>query len=133
MAMPLPKPTNHRSEANWDLNPTERYQDTRHNLGFMCSGPLVPHPQKRFKSDDLYDYIILKDAVLLKPHLMNRSADAPALPSRDGISPRAWWCMTSELPAGVCVRSGGGDGGHNGIKSLLRYCLRIRSAHPPGN
>ncbi|NLK49114.1 MAG: peptidyl-tRNA hydrolase, partial [Candidatus Cloacimonetes bacterium] len=74
------------------------------------------------KSDDLYDYIILKDAVLLKPATwMNRSANAvrPAL-KRWNISESLVVYDDLELPAGsMRVRSGGGDGGHNGIKSLF--------------
>jgi len=103
-------------------NPTERYQDTRHNLGFMCLDLWCRTHKKRFKSDDLYDYIILKDAVLLKPATwMNRSADAirPAL-KRWNISESLVVYDDLELPAGsMRVRSGGGDGGHNGIKSLF--------------
>lgn len=103
-------------------NPGAKYQHTRHNLGFLCLDKWCQIQKKSFKADANYDYIALKDAVLLKPGTwMNRSSEAVrhALKRWD-ISDSLVVYDDLELPEGTLrVRSGGGDGGHNGIKSLF--------------
>lgn len=98
------------------------YQDTRHNLGFLCLDKWADTHKKRFSADKHYSYITRSGVVLIKPATyMNRSGLALShaiqcwkpdeiLAVYDDI----------ELPlAELRIRSGGGDGGHNGVKSLL--------------
>lgn len=103
-------------------NPGPQYQNTRHNLGFQCLDQWSRAHKKGFKTDKLYDYLATREAVLIKPNTwMNRSGDA----ARDAL--RRWDVSESlvvyddlELPLGsIRVRGGGGDGGHNGMKSLF--------------
>lgn len=103
-------------------NPGAHYQNTRHNLGFLCLDHWCRTHKKGFISDEHYDYLLFKNAILLKPGTwMNRSGDAVR------IALRRWDISESlvvyddlELPPGsLRIRNGGGDGGHNGIKSLF--------------
>ena len=103
-------------------NPGPRYQNTRHNLGYLCLDEWSRARKRAFQTDKLYDYIIFKDAVLIKPSTwMNRSGEAAraALHKWD-IDESMVIYDDLELPlASLRVRGGGGDGGHNGMKSLF--------------
>lgn len=99
-----------------------KYQNTRHNMGFICLDEWARLKGKSFKQDKMFAYLQHPQAVLIKPlSWMNNSATAV----REAL--RRWDIDQSlviyddlELPTGVLrLRSGGGDGGHNGIKSLL--------------
>ena len=98
------------------------YEGTRHNIGFMCLDTWAKKHNLTFRSIQLYYFIQYKNASLIKPKtFMNRSGLALKEASLK------WNCSEAliiyddiELPlAFLRVRSGGGDGGHNGIKSLL--------------
>lgn len=103
-------------------NPGSRYQNTRHNLGYLCLDEWCRAHKKAFQTDRLFDYLKFKDTVLIKPTTwMNRSGEAAraALLRWDASE-----CLVVyddiELPlASLRVRGGGGDGGHNGMKSLF--------------
>lgn len=103
-------------------NPGPRYRNTRHNLGFLCLDEWSRAHRKSFKSDALYEYLVLRNAVMIKPLTwMNLSGDAAKAASRKWeISESLVVYDDLELPLGaVRVRGGGGDGGHNGMKSLF--------------
>lgn len=103
-------------------NPTEKYQGTRHNVGFMCLDFWAKANKKRFTSGTLFDSLVMREVVAIKPKTyMNLSGKA----LKSAIDK---WSITEtlvvyddlELEAGqLRIRSGGGDGGHNGIKSLF--------------
>lgn len=99
-----------------------RYQNTRHNIGFICLDEWARSHKKAFKQDAMFAYTITPKAVLIKPLTwMNCSGQA----AREAL--RRWDIDQSlviyddlELSAGsLRIRSTGSDGGHNGIKSLL--------------
>lgn len=103
-------------------NPGMQYQNTRHNIGFICLDEWARSHKKAFKQDSMFAYIHTPKAVLIKPLTwMNRSGVA----AREAL--RRWDIDQSlviyddlELPAGsLRIRNSGTDGGHNGIKSLL--------------
>lgn len=98
------------------------YEGTRHNIGFICLDTWAKKHNLTFRTNLLYYFIQYKNASIIKPKtLMNRSGFALKEASLK------WNCSEAlvvyddlELPlATIRVRSGGGDGGHNGIKSLL--------------
>lgn len=103
-------------------NPTAEYKNTRHNIGFMCLDLWAQKHGKSFAHERLFDSIKLREAVLIKPNTyMNCSGDAlkEAL-SRWKISDILVIHDDLELePAQLRIRNGGGDGGHNGMKSLF--------------
>ncbi len=102
----------------------DEYKDTRHNVGFLCLDELASASKKSFKCSSLFSYLVLRDTVLLKPcTFMNRSGLAlQAALSKWAIDDILVVYDDLELPvAELRFRSGGGDGGHNGIKSLLEF------------
>ncbi|MDD3235227.1 MAG: aminoacyl-tRNA hydrolase [Candidatus Cloacimonetes bacterium] len=103
-------------------NPTEEYRNTRHNLGFICLEKWTEKHGSSFSHEKLYDYLRVKETILLKPNtFMNCSGDA----LKDALTR---WKITDTMviyddlelePALIRIRQGGGDGGHNGMKSLF--------------
>ena len=98
------------------------YHYTRHNVGFLCLDKWATSHKRKFSNDKLYSYASYPDAVLIKPatymnrsglaldHALKRWKPDEVLAVYDDI----------ELPlAELRIRNGGGDGGHNGVKSLL--------------
>lgn len=103
-------------------NPGTKYENTRHNLGFIAVERWAEARKLSFAHTGLYDYLVYKEMVVIKPNTyMNLSGKALAhaltkwkvsetLVVHDDIELKA-----TELR----VRLGGGDGGHNGLKSLF--------------
>jgi PTH1 family peptidyl-tRNA hydrolase len=114
-------------------NPGPEYADTRHNIGFMCLDCLQKKivPPSSFKFTNEYQAEIAEgklagvSACLVKPQtFMNLSgktaraimADFPATDLAKVIIVHD----DLDLPLGrIKLKSGGGSGGHNGIKSLI--------------
>lgn len=107
-------------------NPTKEYARTRHNLGFICLDAWAEKHDKSWTNEPEFAFIQVRGAILLKPNTwMNRSglALAAAL-KRWKISDILVISDDLELPiATLRIRSGGGDGGHNGLKSLFTVKL----------
>jgi peptidyl-tRNA hydrolase, PTH1 family len=103
-------------------NPGKEYELSRHNAGFLCLEEWSRKHNIGFQSGSSYDFALVKGNCLLKPKLfMNLSGKAVG-------EAMAKWNVTEalvvqddiELPLGTLrLRNSGGDGGHNGIKSLL--------------
>jgi PTH1 family peptidyl-tRNA hydrolase len=118
------------------------YLNTRHNLGFRCLDRWAAIHKKKFAHDKLFSYLKLSETVMIKPStFMNRSGMA----LREAL--RRWTFDDIlvvyddiELPAAdLRIRNGGGDGGHNGVKSLLQVTspeelkrIRIGIGRPEG-
>ena len=103
-------------------NPTREYQNTRHNLGFICLDLWADRHGKGWTQTPEYDYLCVSDTALLKPNTyMNRSGDALKLAmARWKVSDILVIYDDLELDtAALRIRRGGGDGGHNGMKSLF--------------
>lgn len=111
-------------------NPGKRYERTRHNVGFLVADRLAVRcgtafDGKQFKADVAKAQVAGKSAVLAKPQtFMNLSGDAVAsLAGYYKTPPEEMVVVYDEvdLPFGtIRVKSGGGAGGHNGIKDVLR-------------
>ena len=103
-------------------NPGPKYSKMRHNLGFIAVDGWAQAKKLSFNSSDLYDYLVHKKLVIIKPNtFMNLSGRALA-------HAVAKWKPAEILivhddveldAAQLRLRNGGGDGGHNGLKSLF--------------
>lgn len=112
-------------------NPGERYRRTRHNLGFRVvdrlSERLGAQMQKGAGSYRIAQTEIgAEPAILAEPlTYMNRSGIAVFdLVNRYDVplSRTMVVCDDIHLPFGrLRIRSGGSDGGHNGLASVVRY------------
>jgi peptidyl-tRNA hydrolase, PTH1 family len=123
--------------VNWLViglgNPTEKYADTRHNLGFMLIDYLAKEANATVKREECRALIgraeIENEIVeLVKPQtFMNLSGESVAglLQKRDEAKILV---ITDDLalPLGkIRLRPKGSDGGHNGLKSIIA-CLRTQ-------
>jgi PTH1 family peptidyl-tRNA hydrolase len=115
-------------------NPGPKYEKTRHNVGFMlvdhilamAAGRKNMHPERLEESGD-YELWRVKFAgayrLLAKPMTyMNLSGKAAArICGRHGLTPDQVLVVHDELdlPLGrIKLKQGGGNNGHNGLKSL---------------
>jgi peptidyl-tRNA hydrolase, PTH1 family len=121
-------------------NPGEKYSGNRHNIGFMAADEIARGYEfgpwkKRFQGYAAEGQIGVEKCLLLKPGTyMNESGRSAGealrfykLPLRDVI------VIHDELdlkPGMVRVKTGGGNAGHNGLKSLSAHIgndyLRVR-------
>ncbi len=129
-------------------NPGGEYDETRHNIGFQVIDELkqqFSHAvfDKKFKGLVTRARIGGEDAILLKPMTyMNLSGESvgPAagfykIPPEDII------VVHDELdiePGRIKLKKGGGHGGHNGLKSLVKHLpnanftrVRLGIGRPP--
>jgi len=103
-------------------NPTGKYRYTRHNIGFICVDRWAEEHGLSFSSGDLFDHLIYKHSVVIKPNTyMNLSGKAlKAALLKWKIEESLVVHDDIELEATMLrIRNGGGDGGHNGLKSLF--------------
>jgi PTH1 family peptidyl-tRNA hydrolase len=107
-------------------NPGDKYAKTRHNIGFEIVDRLAAEPwKKEDKFSAEVSQVTIGDVkhTLLKPHtFMNNSGQAVASYARYfNILPEEIVLIYDEfaIPLGkIRVRVGGGNGGHNGVKSV---------------
>ena len=108
-------------------NPGERYDGTRHNIGFRTIDVIAGMEGVSFSKDrlayhgrmDCYGNVVY----LLKPLLfMNRSGEAVAYWVKKLQLPLSQLLVVVDdlhLPLGsIRLRGGGGSGGHNGLKDI---------------
>jgi len=130
-------------------NPGPSYAGNRHNVGFMVLDLLVHRVGGRWKAHkgraDLVEARLAGARVLLvKPKCFMNLSGGPAASLRDFFKVPAERIVVvhDELDIGVGVlrlKAGGGDNGHNGLRSLTsslgsRDYLRVRVGigRPPG-
>ncbi|MFH1840669.1 MAG: aminoacyl-tRNA hydrolase [Candidatus Shapirobacteria bacterium] len=94
-------------------NPGERYQHTRHNLGFGVVDELI----KNYPS-------VGKQFIFLKPQtFVNASGFAVAKAANFyKIAPKDIWVIHDEVdlpPGKIKIRLGGGSAGHRGVSSII--------------
>ncbi|MGS0687503.1 aminoacyl-tRNA hydrolase [Nakamurella sp. GG22] len=130
-------------------NPGKQYAGNRHNVGAMVVDVLAQRSSSNFKShkagaDIVETRLAGGRVVLAKPRsYMNLSGGATAgLVRFFGIEPSGVIAVHDELdlpPGTIRVKSGGGEGGHNGLRSIsaalgTKDYLRVRFGigRPPG-
>ncbi|MEM9106612.1 MAG: aminoacyl-tRNA hydrolase, partial [Pseudomonadota bacterium] len=127
-------------------NPGPRYAKHRHNIGFMAADAIARRHSfslwsKKFKGDVAEGQIAGEKVLLIKPQtMMNLSGNAVGEAMRFyKLSPADVIVIYDELdlaPGKVRIKTGGGNGGHNGIKSIDAHCgkdyrrMRLGIGHP---
>jgi PTH1 family peptidyl-tRNA hydrolase len=127
-------------------NPGRQYQDNRHNIGFLAVEAIArAHSfspwSKKFKSEISEGTIGGEKVLLMKPQtFMNLSGDAVGEAMRFyKLSPTDIIIFHDELDlpaAKVRVKVGGGNGGHNGLRSMDAHVgrdykrVRLGIGHP---
>lgn len=127
-------------------NPGQRYADTPHNAGFAVVDQLASAGRSRWRSDPCLALVATvglsgTSVLLAKPQTyMNLSGPAVDLllsEYRLSLDDLVVICDDLALPLGrVRIRARGGDGGHNGLKSIIealatREFTRIRLGMAP--
>jgi PTH1 family peptidyl-tRNA hydrolase len=109
-------------------NPGQSYQSNRHNIGFMVIDHYAIHRKMSFKLQRDSYIAKRKSFMLLKPQsYMNLSGDAISEAIGRSDSELLVICDDIYLPFGeIRLRMAGGDGGHNGLKSII-YALNTDS------
>ena len=127
-------------------NPGPRHAANRHNIGFMAADALArahkaPAWRRRFQGEVTEGLIGPARALILKPQTyMNESGRAVAEAARfHKIALGDIVVFHDELdlaPAKVRVKTGGGDAGHNGLRSITSHLgagyrrVRLGIGHP---
>lgn len=127
-------------------NPGSKYANNRHNAGFMAADAIARRHSfspwtKKFKADICEGMLGGQKVLLMKPQtFMNLSGQAVGEAMRFyKLTPADVTVLYDELdlaPGKVRVKTGGGTGGHNGIKSMDAHCgkdyrrVRIGIGHP---
>jgi len=106
-------------------NPGEKYEKTRHNVGFMVLDKLLTQSSwKKSKSGLLFYSWLGSKAELIKPQTyMNRSGEAVVYTIKKHKLGGDKVCIIHDdidLPLGtVKVSFGGGSAGHRGVESII--------------
>ncbi len=130
-------------------NPGEKYQNTRHNLGFMVLDELIrkllPLTERRWQKDKKANGLFLKinpQLILAKPQtMMNASGFAVAkLASFYKIKPIDIWVIHDDVDLlldRIKIRKGGAAAGHHGVESIINQLgtdqfvrFRLGIGHP---
>jgi len=127
-------------------NPGRRYADTRHNIGFLALDEIVRRQslragRARFHADTAEGPVGGDKVLALKPQTyMNRSGDSVGAAARFfKLGPERVIVFHDELdlePGRVRVKTGGGNAGHNGLKSIEQHIgnafvrVRLGIGHP---
>ncbi|WP_157249339.1 aminoacyl-tRNA hydrolase [Nonomuraea typhae] len=125
-------------------NPGDQYAGNRHNAGFMVADELAARAGGKFKAKGGAAVLETRAAILVKPLSYMNLSGGPAKQLADfyKIPPERVIVVHDELdvPYGALrAKLGGGDNGHNGLKSITkvfgtRDYLRVRFGigRPPG-
>lgn len=131
-------------------NPGERYARTRHNVGRMVAEDLAEEAGERFRKVrflpvETAEIRVGDERVILarSTRFMNESGPSYAsLAKKQGVDPPRLIAVHDELdiPAGtIRVKFGGGNSGHNGLRSLDQALrspdylrVRVGIGRPPG-
>jgi PTH1 family peptidyl-tRNA hydrolase len=127
-------------------NPGPRYEQTRHNIGFMAADAIIRRhgfrsPREKFHGLIAEGELGGERALVLKPMtFMNESGTSVAPAARFyKIEPRDVIVLHDELdlaPGKVRVKRGGGAAGHNGLRSIDAHLgpdywrVRLGIGHP---
>lgn len=127
-------------------NPGEKYSKNRHNIGFMAIDEIAEHFgfdnfSDKFDGSYCKGEIAGEKVFLLKPQTMmnNSGISAQKLANFYKVPIENVICIYDDLDVEfgkVKIKQAGGDGGHNGIKSLDSHLgknywrLRFGISHP---
>ena len=128
-------------------NPGAKYANNRHNVGFMAADAIVRRHasfqpwQKKFSAEVTQGQIGDTKVLVIKPQtFMNKSGQSVGEALRwHKLTPADLTVFYDELdlaPGRLRVKTGGGSGGHNGIRSIDAHCgqayrrVRIGIGHP---
>jgi PTH1 family peptidyl-tRNA hydrolase len=128
-------------------NPDDRYANTLHNAGFWFADELARRNGARFKYEKRFDADVCKiklagrDVWLIKPQSYMNQSGGPIRAILDYYRQSTSQLLIAhdeiDLPSGtVRLKLGGGHGGHNGLRDVIRHCdadfmrLRIGVGHP---
>ena len=128
-------------------NPEEKYSRTLHNAGFWFVDELARRFNGSFKYEKKFNADCCKVAIdgadvwLVKPQSYMNQSGGPVRAALDYYRAKPSQLLVAhdeiDLPPGtVRLKSGGGHGGHNGIRDVIRHCgndflrLRIGVGHP---
>ena len=130
-------------------NPGPKYALHRHNFGFLVAALLAERMGSSFKAhkgraDVVEGRLVGERVVLAKPKSYMNESGGPVTSLRDfyKVPPERLVVVHDEidLPYGTLrAKLGGGDNGHNGLKSLRRslgtgefFRVRLGVGRPPG-
>ena len=109
-------------------NPGKKYEQTKHNIGFMCLDFYANKANETFKFDRKFNGETLKigNTIFLKPHtFMNLSGQSlRSVMDYYNIDLEDILVIYDDfaLPLGkLRLREQGSSGGHNGIKSIIEH------------
>ena len=128
-------------------NPEDRYERTLHNAGFWFVDALARKFGGDFRYDKKFDADCCKirvgnaDLWLIKPQAYMNHSGGPVRAALEyyRLDPRGLLVAHDEIdlpPGTVRLKQGGGHGGHNGIRDVIRHCgadfmrLRLGVGHP---
>lgn len=129
-------------------NPGPKYEDTRHNVGFMIEGELrrragAADPKNKFGAETIDGQLGGNRVVFLRPmEYMNLSGQAVGKCAQFWkIAPAQVLVVHDELDvpfARLKLAAGGGHGGHNGLRSIIAHLggkdfprVRVGIGRPP--
>jgi PTH1 family peptidyl-tRNA hydrolase len=130
-------------------NPGPQYAGNRHNVGFMVLDVLAERVGGRFKNHKARGEVVETQvagqrAVLAKPRSYMNTSGGPAAALRDFFKAPIGKIVVVhdelDLASGALrLKLGGGDNGHNGLRSLRQslgsgdfYRVRLGIGRPPG-
>ncbi len=128
-------------------NPDSKYEDTLHNAGFWFVDALARKFGGDFKFEKKFDADIGRVTIdgeqiwLVKPQSYMNLSGKPVRGVLDyyRLTPADLLVAHDEIdlpPDTIRLKKGGGHGGHNGIRDVIRHCgaeflrLRIGVGHP---
>jgi PTH1 family peptidyl-tRNA hydrolase len=128
-------------------NPEEKYERTLHNAGFWFVDALARKQGGLFRFEKKFDAECCRiklhgeDLWLVKPQSYMNHSGPPIRSLLDYYRLRPNELLVAhdeiDLPPGtVRIKEGGGHGGHNGLRDIIRHCgadflrLRLGVGHP---
>lgn len=128
-------------------NPGDKYAKNRHNIGFMAIDELAdnhmfPPFQSKFEGLKAEKNLSNQKVILLKPttYMNNSGKSVKAAARFFKIEPERIVIFHDELdlaPGKIKIRKGGGNAGHNGLKSIQAHLgtpdfwrVRMGIGHP---
>lgn len=128
-------------------NPEEKYERTLHNAGFWFADALARKYGGLFRLEKKFDAELCRinlhgeDVWLVKPQNYMNQSGPPIRGMLDyyRLQPSELLVAHDEIdlpPGTVRLKAGGGHGGHNGLRDIIRHCgadflrLRLGVGHP---